>query len=71
MAENKGRKRLLFVDDEPSILRITKTALEKRNYDVVSASDGLEALKIFSEKSDAITAVLTDIGLPERGMRGT
>ena len=39
-------------------------ALENKNYQVVSASDGTEALKIFAEQGDSIKAVLTDIGLP-------
>jgi two-component system cell cycle sensor histidine kinase/response regulator CckA len=61
----KGHGELvLLVDDEANILRVTKMALENRNYHVVSASDGREALKIFSEQSDSIKAVLTDMGLP-------
>lgn len=55
---------ILLVDDEASILHVTKMALENKNYRVVSAADGREALKIFSEQSSAINAILTDIGLP-------
>jgi PAS domain S-box-containing protein len=55
---------VLIVDDEPNILQIAKMALEKKNYAVLSASDGREALKIFSEQSSAIKAVVTDMGLP-------
>lgn len=61
----KGHGELvLLVDDEANILRVTKLALENKNYHVVSASDGREALKIFSEQGDSIKAVLTDMGLP-------
>ncbi|HJX26004.1 MAG TPA: PAS domain S-box protein, partial [Chthoniobacterales bacterium] len=61
----KGHGELvLLVDDEANILRLTKMALENKNYHVVSASDGREALKIFSEQGDSIKAVLTDMGLP-------
>ncbi|MEY2439869.1 MAG: hypothetical protein QOI34_1254 [Verrucomicrobiota bacterium] len=64
----EGRGELvLLVDDEANILRVTKTALENQNYQVVAASDGREALKIFSEQSDAIKAVLTDMDLPRLG----
>ena len=58
---------VLLVDDEANILRVTKMALENRNYQVVSASDGREALKIFSEQRDSIKAVLTDMDLPHLG----
>jgi two-component system, cell cycle sensor histidine kinase and response regulator CckA len=58
---------VLLVDDEANILRVTKMALENKNYQVVSASDGREALKIFSEQSDSIKVVLTDMDLPHLG----
>ena len=58
---------VLLVDDEANILRVTKMALENNNYHVVSASDGREALKIFSEQSDSIKVVLTDMDLPHLG----
>ncbi len=36
--------RVLVVDDEPQVLRLLKTALAERGYDVVSAASGEEAL---------------------------
>ncbi|MEY2540649.1 MAG: hypothetical protein QOI22_251, partial [Verrucomicrobiota bacterium] len=58
---------VLLVDDEANILRVTKMTLENKNYQVISASDGRGALKIFSEQSDSIKAVLTDMDLPHMG----
>ena len=55
---------ILVVDDEKPILQVTRMALEQQDYDVVTASDGPEALAIFAQKMSAIDLVLTDIQLP-------
>jgi PAS domain S-box-containing protein len=55
---------ILVVDDEPNILGITKMILEKHRYDVLSASDGTEALAIFAQQMQSIRLVLTDISMP-------
>jgi CheY-like chemotaxis protein len=55
---------ILVVDDEPNILGVTKMILEKHKYDVVSASDGPEALAIFAQQMQSIRLVLTDISMP-------
>jgi two-component system, cell cycle sensor histidine kinase and response regulator CckA len=55
---------ILVVDDEPNILGVTKMILEKHRYDVISASDGPEALAIFAQQMKSISLVLTDLSMP-------
>jgi two-component system, cell cycle sensor histidine kinase and response regulator CckA len=55
---------ILVVDDEPNILGVIKMILEKHRYDVVSASDGPEALAIFSQQMKSMSLVLTDLSMP-------
>lgn len=58
--------KILIVDDEPDIVETLSFMLQARNFDVVTASDGLEALsKVKSERPDL---VLLDIMMP--GMDG-
>ena len=45
----KQETKILLVDDEPDIIEIIKFNLEKKGYQIYTASDGLEAIKI-SEK---------------------
>ncbi len=60
------RHKILIVDDEPDIVETLSFMLQARNFDVVTASDGLEALsKVKSEHPDL---VLLDIMMP--GMDG-
>lgn len=47
-AENTSR--VLVVDDEPSIRLLVARALEKRGFEVDSATDGVEALQKLAER---------------------
>lgn len=54
---------ILIVDDESEIRRIFRTALNKKNFETIEASDGKEALKVYTEQSPDI--VLLDLQLPD------
>ena len=61
----KGNDELiLVVDDEESILRVTKMILENKGYRILTAHDGPEAVAIFAREMNAISVVLTDMALP-------
>lgn len=53
---------ILIVDDQPSILRILKSMLSDENFEVITASNGYEALKIIEAESPDL--VLLDIWMP-------
>jgi CheY-like chemotaxis protein len=55
---------ILVVDDEASILIVTSQTLEAFGYRVVTAGDGAEALAIYVQHKDEISAVLTDMMMP-------
>ena len=55
---------ILVVDDEESIREITKGTLETFGYNVLTASDGTEALAIYADKKNEIAVVLTDMVMP-------
>jgi CheY-like chemotaxis protein len=56
-------RRVLVADDDPAILRLVKTILEKENYVVVTARDGREAYKIL-QTDDNFTAGIFDVVMP-------
>ena len=60
---DKDAKRILVADDDPAILRLVTTLLEKDNYTVVTARDGREAYKHLQSDSSFIAAVL-DVVMP-------
>lgn len=55
---------VLVVDDEPQILKAAQDLLEAHGYKVITASDGAEALAIFTRESRHIAVVLTDVMMP-------
>ncbi len=55
---------ILVVDDEDSIREVTKTSLEAYGYQVLVASDGIEAVALYTQQKDNISAVLIDMMMP-------
>jgi|GEM_PF-5831547 len=55
---------VLLVDDESSILRSLQLLLEKYNYNVITASDGAEAIEKYFLNRGSIKLVILDIILP-------
>ena len=55
--------KILVVDDEQKILNVIKAYLIKEGYDVITASDGEEALNIF--KNQQIHLIILDLMLPK------
>jgi PAS domain S-box-containing protein len=60
-----GSETILFVEDESALLQLGKMAMELGGYNVLTAMNGKEALRLFKEHASEIDLVLTDIGLPE------
>lgn len=59
----KVRKKVMIVDDEVKIIEIIKAYLEKNEYDVCTAFNGKNALKIFEEENPDL--VILDLMLPD------
>ncbi len=58
-------ERILVVDDELSVLQITKETLEIYNYRVLTSTDGADAVAIFADaKKGSIDLVITDLNMP-------
>ena len=55
--------KILLVDDEPDIVEIISYSLKNANYDVYSASNGLEAIKL--AKSIKPDLIILDVMMPE------
>src|SRR5689334_16891621 len=55
--------RVLIVDDEPQILRALRINLTARQYEVLTATDGSQALR--SAANDRPDLVVLDLGLPD------
>lgn len=61
----EGSGTILLVDDESFIRRTTGKMLEKLGYNVITASNGMEAIEIYQKEMRRISCVLMDIIMPE------
>ena len=55
---------VLLVDDEAHVRLLTEKMLERSGYEVVQASNGREAIEVFTERGDEIDVVLLDVMMP-------
>ena len=55
---------ILVVDDDASVVSITKQTLEVFGYEVLTAEDGAQAIGVFSRRHADIALVVTDMAMP-------
>ncbi|MCC6695285.1 MAG: PAS domain S-box protein [Candidatus Hydrogenedentes bacterium] len=65
----KGGETVLLVEDEPSLLTLTSTMLEKLGYRVLRSASPVEAIRIAKEHAGEIHLLITDVVMPEMNGR--
>ncbi len=63
-----GFERILYVDDEVSVLEVSKQLLELMGYSVTTASSGIQALDLIGQPGSEFDLVITDMTMA--GMNG-
>jgi two-component system, cell cycle sensor histidine kinase and response regulator CckA len=63
-----ARATILVADDDPDILQVTATILNRSGYKVLTATNAEAALKAFEQAPNAIQLVISDVVMP--GMKG-
>lgn len=67
----RGEETILVVDDEEGVRDSASTALKNLGYKVLTACDGIEALKIYKENKGKVDLVLLDMVMPNMAGRET
>jgi PAS domain S-box-containing protein len=63
-APRGGGQRVLYVDDEPDLVKVGRRRLEWMGYSVVAETDPKRALKTFRRTPDDFDVVVTDFAMP-------
>jgi len=64
----RGTETLLLVEDEPSVRHLACSILEAQGYNVLSANNGRDGLRVAREcKGGPIRLVITDVVMPQMG----
>ncbi len=61
----RGHETILLVEDEPAVLDMVTTMLERQGYTVLPANAPGEAIRLARERQGSIHMVMTDIIMPE------
>jgi two-component system OmpR family response regulator len=62
---NESRGKVLIIDDDPFFQKILSDTFNENGFTVFNASDGVEGVKTFQEKSP--DAVISDLVMPRMG----
>jgi len=65
---SKGQATVLLAEDEEAVRALARDMLQYLGYEVLEASSGDEAIRVFERHREAIRAIVTDIVMP--GMSG-
>jgi two-component system, cell cycle sensor histidine kinase and response regulator CckA len=68
-ATQRGQETILLVEDEPTILKLTKRMLEAQGYKVLTAHTPGEGLRLARENAGDINLLITDVVMPEMNGR--
>ncbi|MCB9639335.1 MAG: PAS domain S-box protein [Myxococcales bacterium] len=64
---SSNTKTVLFVDDDQSIQEVGHQILKRARYQVLSAEDGEEGVKLFEQNHAILDAVILDLTMPKMG----
>ena len=65
----RGHETILLVEDEPGILKLTMTALQRQGYTVLTARTPGDAVRVAREHAREIDLLVTDVVMPEMNGR--
>ncbi len=63
-ADWRGRGAVLLADDEELVRNVCRRLLERLGFEVLTAADGREAIRIFREHHERLSAVVLDLTMP-------
>jgi DNA-binding NtrC family response regulator len=63
-AEGRGSETILLVEDDPMLRRLAESTLKRAGYQVLTAADAAEGLRLAREHEGPIHAVVTDVVMP-------
>ena len=64
-----GAETVLIAEDEPQVLRLARRVMSNAGYQVLTATNGREAVEVFQAHADEISLVVLDVVMPEMGGR--
>ena len=64
-----GTEKILLVEDDDSVRELASEILQMNGYEVVEASNGVEAISVFEAQEKPVDLMVTDLVMPQMGGR--
>jgi CheY-like chemotaxis protein len=64
MSSQEPRPAVLVVDDDPMLLTLLRTVLERRGFEVLAASSGPQGVELYKRRHDSTAVALLDVCMP-------
>lgn len=64
-----GTETILFAEDDPEVRKTVRFIFEENGYRVLEAADGAEAVRMFSERGEAVGVLVLDVRMPGKNGR--
>ncbi len=65
----RGSETIVLVDDDEGVRAVARRILQRAGYTVLSAPDGIEAIRLIGESGGDVHLLVTDVVMPELGGR--
>jgi PAS domain S-box-containing protein len=65
----RGSETIVLVDDDEGVRAVSRRILQRAGYTVLSAPDGVEALRMLGESAGQVQLLITDVVMPGLGGR--
>ena len=65
----QSKQTILVAEDDPTVREVIRGSLSYVGFEILEATNGLDALEIFQEHRDSIDLLLTDVLMPEMNGR--
>ena len=62
----KGTETILIAEDDPFVREYLNTTISEYGYNVLTANDGEEAIKIYEKNQDKVDIVVLDVIMPKK-----
>ena len=62
--EWRGQGTVLVVDDEPGVRKVAERMVSRLGFEVITATDGMDALECYREFGENIACILLDLSMP-------
>ncbi len=59
-----GSERILVVEDDPGLLKLASSFLERHGYQVTTAATGVDALNLWRDRGPVFDMLITDMVMP-------